>query len=341
MLLTIVFTLLIFGVIILIHEFGHFICAKSVGITVHEFSMGMGPKIFSKQKGETLYSVRLFPIGGFVQMEGEDEESDKEGSFNKVSIPKRALVLAAGAILNLILGLILLFIININSRALSSTTVAVFNEGATSSQDGGLQVGDEILKVNGTKIHIAQDMIYQFTKDQDGKVDFQVRRDGEVLTLNQVPFKQEPDQDGNNLIQLDFKVKAIENGFLASLKYSFKEAVSTAKIVWQSLGDLVTGNVPINQLSGPVGVAQVVGQAAQMGWMSILSIAAFLTINVGVFNLLPFPALDGGRLFFLAVEAIRGKPIKQEHEGWVHAIGMILLLSLMALVTFKDIWNLF
>lgn len=341
MFLTILYTVLIFGVIIFIHELGHFVCAKLSGIEVHEFAMGMGPKLISKQKGETLYSLRLFPIGGFCAMEGEDENSESPRAFNKKSVPVRILVLAAGAIMNLLLGLILFIIINASDPSLASNTVAVFNEGATSSQEGGLQVGDEIKKVNGKKTHITKDILYGLMRDKDGLVDFEVVRNGETIQLTNVKFNQVTDDSGNTTTTLDFKVKAVKNSFFANLQYSFWESVTTAKMVWWSFGDLITGNVGLNQLSGPVGIAGVVGEAASMGWASLLSIAAFLTINVGVFNLLPLPALDGGRLLFVIIEGVRGKPVKAEHEGWVHAVGMILLLGLMAVVTLKDIFSLF
>jgi len=340
-LLTIFYTVLIFGVIITIHEFGHFIFAKLGKITVHEFSIGMGPKIFSKEKNGTLYALRAFPIGGYVSMEGEDEDSDDQNAFNKKSVGTRFCVLAAGAILNILLGLLLLLIINMSSGKIVSTTIGQFTDTAVSNKAGALNVGDEIVSINNKRTFIGNDIIYQLIRDKDGVADITVKRDGNKIDLNDVKFGMATDDNGITQTNIDFRVYALKSNLLESIKYSFLEAFSMINMVISSFVDLVTGAVPIKQLSGPVGVAGVIGDVAKTSLLSLLNLAAFLTINIGVFNLLPLPALDGGRLVFLGIEAIRGKPIKPEHEGYVHTVGLMLLLGLMLLVTFQDIFKLF
>lgn len=339
-LLTILYTVIIFGVIITIHEFGHFIFAKLGKITVHEFSIGMGPKIISKQKNETLYALRLFPIGGYVSMEGEDEESDDEGAFNKKSVKTRFSVLAAGAILNIILGLVLLIFINICNDKIVSNTVGGF-VGEKQSQKSGLEIGDNILSVNNKRTFIANDIIYAISRDKDGVVDMKVKRGNEKLDIKNIKFNILKDENGISYPDIDFRVNAIDSNIFDAIKYSFFEAFSMISMVISSFGDLITGAVSFKQLSGPIGVATVIGDAAKTSILSLLNLAAFLTINIGVFNLLPLPALDGGRLVFLAIEGVRGKPIQPKYEGYVHMIGLALLLALMLLVTFQDIFKLF
>lgn len=338
--LTIICTVLIFGIIITIHEFGHFIVAKLSKITVHEFSIGMGPKLFSKQKNETLYCLRALPIGGYVKMEGEDEVSNDSGSFSQKNVFVRICVVAAGAILNLLLGLIILLFININKTSLPSNTVSMFNEEATSVKSG-LKLNDTITSINGRRIFIANDIIFEMVRDRDGLIDIGVIRDGKHQLLKNVEFKKSVIEKNQETIDVDFKVKAEKNNIFNTIIYSLKETVSISKMVFSSLFDLLTGRVPINQVSGPIGVASVVQKAISVSFESLLSIASILTINIGLFNLLPIPALDGGRLVFLFIEAIRGKPIKPEHESYVHSIGFLLLIGLIILVTFQDIFKLF
>lgn len=328
-----------FGVIIMIHELGHFCVAKSVGITVHEFAIGMGPKIFSKKRGETLYALRLIPIGGFVQMEGEDEDSDDPGAFSKKKVWQRVLVVVAGAAMNILLGFLILFGLTAASDGLSSTTVAVFNDGATSSQ--ALRVGDRITRVGGARVHIGSDVVFELMQGEKTEVDMEVVRGGETVKLENVPFQTKTADDGTLLVTLDFKVYPVEKTPLNVLKYAAYWTKGTVHQVWASLVGLVTGRYGLKQLSGPVGVTAVIGEAASIGLEPVLSLLAMITINIGIFNLLPIPALDGGRLVFLLVEAVRRKPVPPKYEAYVHAAGLIALFGLMLVVTFNDVLRMF
>ena len=339
MLVNILLTLVIFLVIIFIHEFGHFLMAKWSGVRVNEFALGMGPAIFRRQKGETLYSIRVFPIGGFCSMEGEDAGSEDPHAFCNAVVWKRMAVVVAGAVMNLLLGFGLIVGITAASDVITSNTVASFSENA-SSQASGLQAGDEILEINGRSIWVENDIAYQLLMDTDGVVDMVVRRNGEKVELPEVAFAYQEDENGSHTLIVDFKVVGEPITIGNVLSYSIRKSASVARLVWISLLDLVTGNASLNDLAGPIGMTQVVGQAASVGVSSLLLLAAFITINVGIFNLLPIPALDGGRLLFLIVEAIRRKPIKPEYEGYVHMVGFALLILLMIVVVFHDIWRL-
>lgn len=334
---TIIIAVLSFSVIIFIHELGHFITAKATGVKVNEFAIGMGPAIFKIKKGETLYAIRIFPIGGFVSMEGEDQESDDERAFNRKKPWQKIIVVIAGAVMNLILGFILLFSLTALKPLLPVNTIAKFGEGATSNSAGGLMVGDTIKKINGNRTLIDNDIIFELLRDKDGIVDMEVLRDGETLHLNKVQFNMQKAEDGETYISVDFKIYGEEKTFLSTIKYAANWSYSVARMVVVSLFDLITGRFGFNQMSGPVGITTTISQAASQGIDDYLLIIAFITINVGMFNLLPLPALDGGRLIFLLIELIRRKPINPKYEGYVHGIGIILLLLLMVVVTFNDI----
>ncbi len=337
--MTILYTIIIFGLIIFIHELGHFIVAKLCKVTVKEFSLGMGPAILKFRPKETLYALRLFPIGGYVAMEGEMEESEDENSFAKKSVSKRIAICVAGAVMNLILGFSIIAFSLIGVKHYNSTTVAQFKADASTSQTG-LAVGDKIVKINKTTIFTDKDIVFEILRDTDGVVDMQVIRDGGRVKLPDVKFTVSGEGEKKD-IYLDFMVKAQNPSFFAGIGRAFKETVSLARNSWASIGDLITGKINIMELSGPVGVGQVVGQAAKMGFKSLLSIAAFISISIGMFNLLPFPALDGGRIVFYVIEAIRRKPIPQKYESYINGAGLILLFGLMIVITFKDIFTLF
>ncbi len=331
---TVLLTVLIFGLIIFIHELGHFLTAKATKIKVNEFALGMGPALFHFTRGETKYALRLFPIGGYVSMEGENEDSDDDRSFGHRPVWCRILVVVAGALMNLVLGFIIVLIITANQSAVASTTIAVFDSQATSNT--ALKENDEIIKINGSRVRIDYDIIFSLVRDTDGKADFVVRRDGEVVTLADVPFPVQKTAEGQT-IRLDFKVFPVEKNIFSVTRQAFFYSVTIARVVWISLLDLITGKFGVQQLSGPVGVSQAIGQASSIGWQSVFSLAAFITINVGIFNLLPLPALDGGRLLFLIIEIIRRKPVNPKYEGFVHTAGFALLILLMIVVTFNDI----
>ena len=342
--MSIIIAILIFGLIIAIHELGHFFVAKACNVKVNEFSIGMGPAILKSKKSETQYSWRLFPIGGFCAMEGEDESSDDSRALNKKPVWQRILICVAGAVMNIILGFILVLIMVSTSNNLVTTTVRGFTQNA-SSQETGLKVNDKIVKVNGLSILTVNDLSYSFMTDKDGIFDMVVIRDGKKVKLSGVALSKEKIENGKDKILLDFTLYRDNKNVGTVLTHSFKTTVSTAKTIWISLGDLVKGKYSLNDMSGPVGIVSVIGDSmkpsnssnfAEM-MQNILYLAAFITINVGIFNLLPLPALDGGRIVFLIIEAIRGKPVKPEHEGIVHFIGIALLMILMVIVTFNDI----
>lgn len=327
-----------FIVLILIHEFGHFITAKMFKIKVNEFAIGFGPKLIKKQGKETLYSINLIPFGGYCAMEGEDNESTEPRAFCNAKAWKRFIVVAAGAVFNLILGLILVCIIICSQPLVGTTTVAKFDENAV-SVNSGLMVGDEITHIDGRRVYTTQDVAYAFTAVEDGKIDLVVKRDGKKVVLNDVTFLTES-EDGINYIALDFKFLGERKNVLNVLETTFKTTFSYCRIVVFSLIDLISGRFGISAVSGPVGVTATIGKAAKMGIMNILPIMALITVNLGVFNLLPIPALDGGRLVFILLEMILRRPVAKKYEGIIHAIGLILLLSIMVLITFKDIRSL-
>lgn len=344
----IIFALIIFEVIILIHEFGHFIVAKKCGVRVNEFAIGMGPAILKKQKGETLYALRLFPIGGYCAMEGEDTESDDNRAFCKKSVPKRMAIVVAGIVMNLILGFVLLIIYTSLTAPITSTTVSKFESDTATFHTTGLEEGDQILKVNGMRIFTAMDISYQFQNDEDGVFDMTVKRNGEKVELSNVTFDTE-----NESLHIDFFVEPIEATPLTVISQSFKQSLTYSRLIYISLADLVTGKYSIRDLSGPVGIVDVIGDVIDsetdeetgIDWRALseqmLSLGAFITINIGLFNLLPLPALDGGRLIFLIIEGIRRKPVPPEKEGMVHFVGLAALMVLMVVVTVSDIVKIF
>lgn len=335
------FALLFFGVIIMIHECGHFACAKLFKVKVNEFSLGMGPALFKRKKGDTLYAVRLFPIGGYVAMEGEDDASEDDRAFNKKPVWQKMIIVVAGALMNLILGFILMVLLLTTSTDLIGTnTIKEFYPDAVSSQYG-LQAGDRFLEIDGHHVWSELDLSFLMSRSQDGVFDFVVERDGEKVTLNDVHFATEQ-QNGVTLIQYDFIIIGEQPGFLNIVKNAFTQSASIVRMVWLSVFDLVTGRYGMSELAGPVGtvdiIADVTAQAVSSGSLTnLLTIMAFITINVGVANLLPLPALDGGRFLFLAIEAVRRKPVNPKYEGYVHAAGLVLLLLLMVVVTYNDI----
>ncbi len=332
---TIILVVLMFGFIIFIHELGHFLTAKAAGVKVHEFAIGMGPVLFKFYKGDTKYNLRLLPIGGFVAMEGEDEESSDRDAFCNKPVWKRIIVIVAGAAMNILFGFILMFLLVSMQGRLSTTQVALFDEGAVSSEK--LQVGDVILEVNGANVHIANDLVFELVGAGTDPVNMLVQRDGEELLLENIPFHSEVLEDGTAVFSMDFKVKGVPKTLGGMFRESFYMTTGVVKQAWVSFIKLVTGQFQVNQLSGPVGVSGAIGQAAAVGFSSLMLMVAFVTINIGVFNLLPLPALDGGRLVFLIIEGLRGKPVPAKYEGLIHAAGLVLLMGLMIFVTYQDI----
>jgi regulator of sigma E protease len=338
---TILLAMLVFGLLIFIHELGHFLTAKWAGIKVLEFAMGMGPTLWKFTRGETAYAIRLFPIGGFVAMEGEQEDSRDDRAFCNAPLHKRLIVTVAGATMNLLLGLVILGILSSQANLLGTTQVAAFAEDAVSSQQ--LQIEDTILKINGHRVRSDNDLKYELMRVRDGSAEMVVSRPGVEgnLTLN-VPFRMTTVEGASTtIIYFDFQIYGVKPTAWGVVKNAFNWTGSYAKMVWGSLVNLVTGRFGFNDLSGPVGVTQAISEASSAGIQPLLSFVAFITINLGVFNLLPIPALDGGRLLFLLVELVRRKPLNPKYEGYVNAAGFMLLIGLMIAVTFSDIVKLF
>ena len=339
--MTILIAILVFCVIIIIHELGHFVAAKLCGIQVNEFALGMGPVILRKQGKETAYVIRLLPIGGSVSMEGEDGTSDNPRAFNRKPIWQRMIVIVAGAVMNLILGFFVVMISLGMTENVATTTVSSFREQSVSSQQ--LMVGDRITKIDGLPIFTSSDIIYKLQnsteKNAEGNLvfDFTVERDGVKVLLEDVEFTTAQNEDGTSSIYFDFTVLPMEKTFVSMISESFRESCSTGRLIIMSLIDMLRGRYGLNDLSGPVGVVQVVSQSVSYDWSIFFSVVSLITINVGVFNLLPIPALDGCRFLFLIIEAIRRKPVKPEVEGMVHFAGFALLMLLMLVVTFNDI----
>ena len=362
--LRVLLALLALNLLVMIHEFGHFIAAKLVGVKVNEFAIGMGPKLVSWGKGETKYSIRVLPIGGFCAMEGEDEgtptpsalggNSDREDlllvddsrSFAKKKIWQRVLIVVAGAAMNLLLGFVLLLVYNglmqephpdYDQVLFATTTVSVLPEESPAYQSG-LRPGDTIVQVNGPRILMYTDLTMEMQNDNDGVLQMVVRRtengNEKKVTLDAVKFAVEKDKTtGQQYLRRDFYVDGVERNFWNTITYSAKQEVSVATIVWRTLVDLLQGDYGVNDLSGPVGTV--------LAWQNLVFILILITVNLGVFNLLPLPALDGGRLVFLLWEAVTRKPVPQKYEALVHFIGIILLLLLMLFVTCSDVTKLF
>lgn len=345
--LLVIIGILIFELIIFIHEFGHYITAKLCGVKVNEFALGMGPKLIKFQKGETLYSFRLFPIGGFCSMEGEDVESDDSRSFAKKTVWKRMIIVVAGAVMNILLGFILMMIILTPSSRFASNRIGQFAEVSNSSQY--LEIGDEIQSINGYDIYTSMDLNFALATAKSNDMTFKVKRDGEAMTFEHIKLPTTKNEDGTEIVHLDFRVEGIENNFVTLLQQTFLQTCSTVRMVWASLIGLITGQFGFNEVAGPIGMTSAISQATASGletsfWdglSNLIFVMMVITVNLGVVNLLPIPALDGGRLVFLIVEAIRRKPVKPEHEAWVHAIGLVLLLLLMVLISINDVIRLF
>lgn len=335
---TVILALLIFGLLITAHEFGHFITAKWCGVTVHEFAIGMGPAIFKKQGKETLFSIRLIPVGGYCKMEGEDEESDKPGSFNNCKKWQKILILASGALMNLVLGYLITVIILFQSQAVAVPVIDSLLEDYPAAEV--LQVGDEILKVNGTRVYTNSELSTALMRS-NGECELLVRRGEDKFKATITP---KADETGRLIF--GFMGSTKELTFSNRFFYAYRNTIDFSKLIIMSLGDLISGRVGLENLSGPAGIVNEIGNAAQSSkeassLIPLLTFVAFLTINLGVFNLLPIPALDGGRILFVLISLIIRKEIPPEKEGLVHFIGLVLLFALVIFATRNDILRIF
>lgn len=334
----ILIAILFFELIIIIHEGGHYFAARLMKIKVNEFSVGMGPKIFQFTRKGTKYTLRWILFGGYCSMEGEDEESDDKNAFVNKKVWQRIFVVVAGAVMNLILGFVIVLIIVCSQNLVGTTQVAKFDDAAVSSQSG-LQVGDTIKSIDGMRVYTTNDVQTGLSRSPDGTVDMVVTRDGKDVDL-QVEFETD-EYEGTRYIVMDFWLRGVEKTFGNVIVQTFKESVSYARMVFLSVHDLLTGRYGLSDLSGPVGAVSVVSDAVKTSVYSMLRIMALLTINVGLFNLFPIPALDGWRFFVLLAEGITRKKLPAKAEYIINAVGLVMLLGLMCVVTFSDITRLF
>ena len=347
MLLTLIYFVLILGVIVLVHEFGHFFFSKLFGIYVYEFSIGMGPRLFKRKKGETEYSIRAIPIGGFCSLAGEDTEYDdqekvpKDRRLNAKPVWQRFLVMFFGAGNNFLLAILILFVIGLGWGATSSKPIISELVKDNPAEKAGLMVGDKITKINGHKVRTSDDVsLYIQIEDKDKPITFTIDRDDKTLEIDVKPVKEKV--DGNEIYRVGIVSQGeTEHGFIAAVKYSFTKLGSLIRQMVITFKALLTGGLSVKQLSGPVGIYNIVGTQSKAGIENVFYLVALLSVNVGFMNLLPFPAFDGGRILFLIIEKIKGSPVKPETENKIHTIGFILLLALMIYITFNDILKLF
>ena len=342
-LLYLLITLLLLSVLVFLHEGGHFLLARLNKITVNEFAIGMGPKIFSRvsKKSGIRYSIRAFPLGGFVSMAGEDEESEDVNAFCNKNVWRRISTVFAGPVTNILVGFLGMLVL-VAATGPATNIVAHFFDEAT-SDDYGLQINDKIVAVNGVKTHTGNEVVYEITYQGDEPLDITVMRSGEKIVLEDVVFPT-VEENGVVLGCYDMQFYGIDEKEVTLgvvISHTFWRTYSTAKMVWDSLADLVSGRFGLDAISGPIGMTELVGSAIATGWESVLYLWVIISVNLGVMNLLPLPALDGGRLLFLFWEAITRKPLNKNIESYINAAGLLILMAFMLLVTFKDIFKLF
>lgn len=374
--ITLLAAVFVFSAVIAIHEFGHFAVAKLCGVQVNEFSIGMGPVLLKKMHHGTQYSLRALPVGGFVALEGEEspesqqaegeERSDLEeqplsqrsgadGSpdggaskeeelsqptgkpLNEAPVWQRALIMAAGACMNFLLGFVVMAIVlTAQNEPITSRVIYAVEDGALCGQTG-LEAGDKVLAVNGRRCFVANDMLYELMRTEDYSASFTVLRDGKKVELPRVQFDTWQDEDGETHMSLGFTVYGIKKTPVNVIKEAWNSVLYYGRIIFTSLMDLLRGRESINDLSGPVGIVTAIGQAASYGWQDLLELLALITVNVGIFNLLPFPALDGGKVVFLLIEGVTGHAVPEKIQSGLTLAAFALLFALMIFATYNDI----
>ena len=346
--MVIVIAILAFGVLIATHELGHFMAAKACGVKVNEFSIGMGPAIFKKQKGETLYAVRILPIGGYCAMEGEDEDTDDPRSFMHQPPWKKFIVLVAGSAVNFLVGVIVVVLIFSGYSGFVGNEITGFIDGFQLQGQDGLMVGDKILEINGERVSYADDFSMFMSMADGQNVDLVVERDGQRVELKDFPLVlKEYESEGQKITAYGITFNVIEGNFWTKTAYSLHTAMDFVRIVRIGLVELISGGAGLNDMAGPVGIVSVINDVAEQSsstYDAVLNVAyicAFIAVNLAVMNLLPIPALDGGRIFILIITTlitkITGKRVDPKYEAYINAIGMVLLLALMAVIMINDI----
>ena len=374
--ITLLAAVFVFSAVIAIHEFGHFAVAKLCGVQVNEFSIGMGPVLLKKMHHGTQYSLRALPVGGFVALEGEEspesqqaegeERSDLEERplsqrsgadsspnggtlkeeelsqptgkpLNEAPVWQRALIMAAGACMNFLLGFVVMAILlAAQNEPITSRVIYAVEDGALCGQTG-LEAGDKVLAVNGRRCFVANDMLYELMRTEDYSASFTVLRDGKKVELPRVQFDTWQDEDGETHMSLGFTVYGIKKTPVNVIKEAWNSVLYYGRIIFTSLMDLLRGRESINDLSGPVGIVTAIGQAASYGWQDLLELLALITVNVGIFNLLTFPALDGGKVVFLLIEGVTGHAVPEKIQSGLTLAAFALLFALMIFATYNDI----
>ena len=354
--LTVIIALLVFGFLIFIHEFGHYITARIFKVTITEFSIGMGPKLawYDSKKTGIRYSLAMFPIGGFVAMVGENEDSDDPNAFDKKPAWQRYIITLAGAFVNIVMGALAMIII-VMMMNVGDTTVRThiseqaymdayedtekFSfEGVNTEQK--LRIGDVITRVNGKKVAILDELNYQIMRYGNESVDLTVIRDGEEIVIEDVVFPRIIEQN-QEFGTLNIGVYKIEKGFFNTIGIAMRKSFLTLRMCWESILDLIRGRYSFAAVSGPVGISGAIGDAASQGFASLLNIVVLISINLGFMNLLPIPALDGGRLLTIFIEMVSGKKLPTKVEGMINAVGLCALLLLSVVIMIKDVVQLF
>ncbi|NLM83256.1 MAG: site-2 protease family protein [Clostridiales bacterium] len=345
----ILLAIIAFGILIAVHELGHFVAAKAFDVKVVEFSIGMGPRLFKRQKGETLYSLRALPLGGSCVMEGEDEEVDDPRSFTAQKPWKRFIILFAGSFMNFVLGAVVVFFLVLQLKGFVGTTITDLSDDFPSFGDGRLEVGDTIVAINGERLYYSEDFSTFMSLYGSGPVDITVVRNGEKITFKNAPLYRRPFvENGQTVMRYGITFNLIEPTFAAKVRFAGYQTMNFVRLIRISLGQLISGQAGIRDLSGPVGIVSVVNEMGQSTEMTVreklLNIAyffSFIAVNLAVFNLLPIPALDGGRILsmflILIAERISRKKVSPKYEGYFHAAGFILLMGLALFVLINDV----
>ncbi len=353
MIVYILAAILIFGVLIAVHEFGHFAAAKLSGVKVNEFSIGMGPEIWSRKKGETQYSFRLLPIGGYCAMEGEDQDTGDSRSLVNQGFWKQFIILVAGSFMNFLTGLLILLVLYSGAQGFFTDKVEALAPEFTQTGENGLMPGDRIYKVNGYRTYIAGDASIFLGYGRDGETDIEVIRDGRHIVVEDMSRKTCTDIEGNPYTGFGIILgRNVEEATLGNkLRFTWQTALDFVQQVRFSLVQLVTGGASMKDLSGPVGIVSTItevgsqAETKQDAWFQIFFFAALIAVNLAVMNLLPIPALDGGRVFFLLIDTIAmllfKKKIPEKYQAAVNTVGFVVLMGFMLLITFQDVFKLF
>ncbi|KUO52288.1 MAG: hypothetical protein APF76_04435 [Desulfitibacter sp. BRH_c19] len=334
---TVVLTIIIFGILILVHELGHFILAKATGIRVEEFAIGMGPKLLGIKHGETDYSLRLLPIGGYNKMSGmESEQENDEKGFNKKTVLQRMMVISAGSLMNFLLAIVLFVLVFSFIGVPANSNIIGDTIAGFPAEQAGLQEGDQLTAIDGEPVNDWVELTQIIQNNPERPLTITINRDNELSEVTITP--QKDPETGLGLIGIRDSLMTYD--VWSGLKLGAERAVSILVLIVSSLVQIITGQAPA-EVAGPVGIVQMIGEVAQYGIGTVFNFAALLSLNLGLINLLPIPALDGSRLVFLAIEGVRGKPISPERENFVHLIGFTLLILLMILITYQDIIRIF